>query len=327
MPRLNEMLNSKNKTTSSELPSLIKFDKQVQPEHFSNWYRENKNLLSANLRNSGAILIRGININNVADFTLVTKAIAPKFQSYVDGNSPRTKLSNEVYTSTEYDPDMHITLHNELSYTNRWPARLYFCCIVPALSGGETPIADCRIILQNMERDIISEIERKKIRYIRNLHDGKGFGPSWQDTFETRDKSKVESICRERGIDFQWRGENTLKLVNLREGIIHHSETKEKVWFNQIDQFHPSHMDREIYETLMLMYQDDLENLPMYVTFGDGSVITEDMVQEIKKHIDAVTVPVAWQKKDLLIIDNVLVCHGRYPFKGNRKVLVSMSNY
>jgi alpha-ketoglutarate-dependent taurine dioxygenase len=33
----------------------------------------------------------------------------------------------------------------------------------------------------------------------------------------------------------------------------------------------------------------------------------------------------AWQKGDLLMVDNMLVAHGRAPFTGPRRILVAMA--
>lgn len=65
---------------------------------------------------------------------------------------------------------------------------------------------------------------------------------------------------------------------------------------------------------------------PMCVSFGDGSKISKAVVEEILRTTDQVAVALPWKKGDLLMLDNVLTCHGRKPYKGDRKVLVSMSN-
>lgn len=307
-------------------PLIRQLEEKTSIQTFIDWYQDNKLVLEDELLQTGALLFRGVDIDNVASFETVMDAIASKFMAYVDGNSPRTKLSSKVYTSTEYDPAQPITMHNELSYSYKWPAKIFFCCTIPAESGGETPIADCRKILTVMNPDLVEEIERKKIVYIRNLHGGAGLGPSWQDTFETTSKAEVENFCTTANIKYQWKADGGLKLLQPSDGIIRHQITGEKVWFNQIDQFHPSHLNQELYETLMLMYDQQEEELPMYVSFGDGSKITTAIVHEIAAAMKKTAVATPWRKGDLLMLDNVLTCHGRTPFKGNRKVLVSMSN-
>nr|BFF38234.1 hypothetical protein BACY1_00390 [Tenacibaculum mesophilum] len=108
------------------------------------------------------------------------------------------------------------------------------------------------------------------------------------------------------------------------KGIINHHITGEKVWFNQIDQFHPSHLGEDIFETLNLICESP-EEFPMYVTFGDGSEIPSSTVAEIMETIEKVTEYPVWDKGELLVVDNELVCHGRNSFEGDRLVLVAMS--
>jgi alpha-ketoglutarate-dependent taurine dioxygenase len=36
-------------------------------------------------------------------------------------------------------------------------------------------------------------------------------------------------------------------------------------------------------------------------------------------------VPVPWQAGDILVVDNMLACHGRMPFSGPRKILLAMA--
>lgn len=313
-------------TPDSRFPLIKLMDGKISVQQFIVWYQDNKKVLEDQLLQTGALLFRGVDISDVDRFETVMDAISSKFMAYVDGNSPRTKLSSKVYTSTEYDPAQPITMHNELSYSYKWPAKIFFCCTIPAESGGETPIADCRKVLAAMNPDLVAEIERKKILYIRNLNGGPGLGPSWQDTFETTSRAEVEAFCKEAAVAFQWKADGGLKLLQPSEGIVRHPVTGEKVWFNQIDQFHPSHLNQEMYETLMLMYNNQEDELPMYVSFGDGTKITKAVVEEVTTVMKKTAVAEPWQKGDLLMLDNVLTCHGRAPFKGNRKVLVSMSN-
>jgi len=308
---------------NNDFPLVIDFS-TITIADFITWFKSNKEDIDKKLLEKGAVLFRGIDIDSLDKFEAIVDSIPNKFLNYVDGNSPRTKLSSKVYTSTEYDSNYSITLHNELSYSNSWPNQLFFCCIIPALSGGETPIADSRKILKAMEMKIVEDIKTKGIKYIRNLHGGNGFGPSWQDTFETKEKVVVENFCKDNSSEYIWDNDNGLRIIQRSAGIISHPVTQEEVWFNQIDQFHPSHLNPEIYETLMFLYKNNESALPMNVTFGDDSPISSDMVKSIRNTIDQLAISSPWQKGDLLFVDNVLVCHGRNPYKGDRKVLVSM---
>ena len=304
-------------------PMGVTFPQKLSITAFREWFVANEAFLSDHLRQVGAILFRGILIQDDVQFHQLMDDINPLPFDYVNGNSPRTKLSAKVYTSTEYDPSLPITLHNELSYASRWPSRLFFCCITPAATGGETPIADSRRVLQEMAPELVEEIGRKKIRYIRNLHGGRGLGPSWQHTFETEDRKQVEEYCRSNKVNFLWKRDGGLKLEHFSDGIITHPDTGERVWFNQIDQFHPCHLSPEVYSQLMIIFKEE-QHLPMYVSFGDGSRISEAMVGEISSVINKVMVKHAWEQSDLLLVDNILSSHGRMPFTGQRKVLVSM---
>jgi hypothetical protein len=163
------------------------------------------------------------------------------------------------------------------------------------------------------------------VRYIRNLHGGEGLGPSWQEVFETEDRSVVEKYCGEIDMKYEWKDNGGIKLIQVRPATVFHPVTEEKVWFNQVDQFHPSHFNAEIYETLMLLANDNEEELPLYASFGDGSKISEAIIREVQSTIDNVTVVRPWEKGDFIIVDNMLTAHGRKSYTGERQIVVSMS--
>jgi len=306
------------------LPFSIKLD-TLHLDDFISYYKEHESYIEEMLTTHGVVKFQNVLINSANDFQHIVNAITPQFLDYVNGNSPRKKLSDNVYTSTEYDKSQVITMHNEMSYSSSWPEKLFLSCIKVAESGGETLLADSREILRIMDPEVVNAVKEKGIRYIRNLHGGNGFfGKSWQDTYETEDKKVVEEYLKASNIDFSWGNDNSLKIVQLREGVNFHRKTKEMVWFNQIEDFHPYHLGDEIYEVIRSMYDSPLD-YPMYVQYGDGTDIEIALIKGIKETIASVTVAPKWNENEFMIIDNEIACHGRNSFTGDRLVLVSMS--
>ncbi|MFC6978839.1 TauD/TfdA family dioxygenase [Microbulbifer taiwanensis] len=205
-------------------------------------------------------------------------------------------------------------MHNELSYTDQWPDHLFFCCVTAPEQYGNTLIADGRKILQLLDPEVVEMFEQRKVTYIRNLHDGTGFfGASWQDTFETQDKDEVTEFCKKSNIDFEWKKDGGLRTMQLGLGVATHPVTKEKVWFNQADQFHASNHPPDYYAAMVDMCGGKLDELPQHACFGDGSEMSDEVLDSIRNAFKQLTVYFPWRKGDVLIIDNMLMAHGRAP--------------
>lgn len=288
-------------------------------------YAAERGHFEAELLKHGALLFRGFGIDSQERLTAAVQAIGGEALDYVDGNSPRKKLGSGVYTSTEYPPEFFISLHNELSYSNRWPARVFFCCVTAPQDGGETPLADSRRILERLPADVREAFVTRKVKYIRNLHGGMGFGPSWQATFETESRAEVEEFLRATGTDARWNDDGSLTVTQIQPAARTHPKTGEEVWFNQADQFHPSTHPKAIYDSIMALYGGREELMPQTATFGDGTPIEVAMLDAVRETVRQETQLFQWQRGDLLMVDNMLVCHGRRPFTGPRKILVSMT--
>lgn len=276
------------------------------------------------LLESGAILFRGFSIKDKDDFLKVKQVFSKdsKFD-YVDGNSPRIKLSADIYTSTEYPKEYSISLHNELSYTDKWPELIFFFCHVAPSQGGETPIIDCRMLLKELGSDITQKFEQFGVQYTRYLLGKKGMGKTWMDTFETDDKKQVERHCVEHHIDYSWDDDNLL-LKQIGAGVAEHPLTGEKVWFNQANQFHPSNLPEDIYKMLSKMFADKKHKFPQYAYYGNGEEIPEQTLKFVTSTQFEKALIFQWEPGDLLILDNMLMAHGRMPFSGDRKIFVSM---
>jgi len=212
-----------------DLPFKINIENKT-PAEFIAYYKNNEGDIEKKLTKYGAVKFQNTPINSKEDFQNIVGSLSTNFLNYVNGNSPRKKVANHVYTSTEYDSSQIITMHNEMSYSNSWPKKLFFSCLEVSSTGGETLLADSREILRKMNPSILENIKNKGIRYIRNLHGGDGFfGKSWQDTYETNDRSEVEKYLKASNIDYKWRSDNSLQIVQSREGVNTHRNTNELV--------------------------------------------------------------------------------------------------
>jgi hypothetical protein len=63
---------------------------------------------------------------------------------------------------------------------------------------------------------------------------------------------------------------------------------------------------------------------PRNAYYGDGSPIEEDALEEIRKAYANEAVVFPWQKRDILVLDNMLTAHGRRPYRGARRIVVGM---
>ena len=254
----------------------------------------------------------------------MTRGVSSGLQECVEENVPRTKLSSGVYTSTEFPAEYMLSMHSEYSFSHHYPRRLYFGCITAAQTGGETPIADNRNVLRQLSPDIVDEFRTKRLKYLRNLHSGQGFGLAWQAAFQTTDRAVLEDYCKSSGIEYRWREDGGVSLSQTLPGIIAHPKTGEEVWFNQAPQFHPSDYPEEIYKSVLSVYTSE-DELPQAVRFGDDSPIPVEILETVRRTMRDEAVAFPWEEGDLLMVDNVLASHGRMPFTGARKILVAMS--
>ena len=185
-----------------------------------------------------AIVFRGFDVTKEELSAVIDLLLADRL-AYVHGNSPRSKVGQNVYTSTEYPPQYTISMHNEMSYAHRWPARLLFFCDVAAETGGATPVVDGVRWLAALDPEV-REAFAGGVCYQQNLHSGHGFGKSWQDTFETTDRAAVEAFLAGSEAKWEWRRDGGLRITMRRPSTTRHPVTGAEVWFNQADQWHPA---------------------------------------------------------------------------------------
>ncbi|WNJ95894.1 TauD/TfdA family dioxygenase [Vibrio ruber] len=278
-------------------------------------------IVTDNLHRHGGILFRGFDILGETEFQEFARSFGFPLLNYEFGSTPRTDLGEGVYTTTEYPAHQVIPLHNEQAYTLNWPMKIWFHCIQPAETEGETPIADSREVYRRIPTRIRERFEEKKLMYVRNY--GNGLDLPWEKVFATSDPKQVEAFCRAHQIDFTWKGDGELRTRQVCQSVARHPVTQEMVWFNQAHLFHVSNLEAHIRETLLSIVEE--EDLPRNVYYGDGSPIEDGILDEIRGVLDECMVKFPWQQGDVLMLDNMLVAHARSRFTGPRKVVVAMA--
>ncbi|MEL0658665.1 hypothetical protein V6255_05865 [Psychromonas arctica] len=86
----------------------------------------------------GGILFRGDDIPGEASFREFARSFNFPLLNYEFGSTPRTELSNGVYTTTEYPAHQIIPLNNKQAYTTNWPMKIGFIVLLLQRQRGNS---------------------------------------------------------------------------------------------------------------------------------------------------------------------------------------------
>jgi len=308
------------KIDENSLPFLLRASRKQEP--LTGAVAEVRELIERQLYACGGILFRDFHLDGVEAFRSFAASFGHPLLSYEFGSTPRSQVSSGVYTSTEYPPHQSIPLHNEQAYTRDWPMKIWFYCQQPALQGGETPIADSRLIYQDMPAGIRARFAEKGVMYVRNY--GSGLDVDWRQVFGTDSKAEVEAYCAAHAIVCEWKDGDELRTRQVCQGTAVHPVTGESVWFNQAHLFHVSSLAPDVRESLLDIVGDPVE-LPRNAFYGDGSPIDDETLTTVRGVLDRHKIVFPWHAGDVVMLDNMLAAHAREPFKGPRRVIVAMA--
>jgi alpha-ketoglutarate-dependent taurine dioxygenase len=310
---------SESRIGTGEFPIII--EPQLDGVDLAAWMKEpsSRSLIAKKLLSSGAVLFRGFEVFSMDEFQKFVSAFNDEQMLYVDQSSPRTKLINKLYTSTDHPASEIINFHCELSYSQSWPNHIMFFCKIPSETGGETPIADIRNVGRLLSTDVKRKFKEEGVLYVRNLV--KGFGLAWQDVYQTTERAVVEEHCRRNGINFEWKDDDYLRISWRRPAFAVHPTTNEELWFNHAFFFNAENLSRVIHGVVT-----NKDDLPFNTFFGSGQAIPHNVVEELRVAYHRSKVEFTWRKGDILLLDNMLMAHARNSFTGHRSIVVAMCN-
>lgn len=303
------------------LTSGAEYDLGALGDAGTDWVRSHSPRLRERLATDGLILLHGLSADGdgVGGFHDVVRSVGGDLLRYTERSTPRSVVTGNIYTSTEYPADQPIPMHNENSYALSWPSAVYFFCHTAPGTGGATPVADSRAVLDLIPAEV-RERFAKGVIYTRTFRADMGL--SWQEAFQTEDRADVERHCRTHGQEFSWDGE-VLRTRHHRPATAVDPGTGAEVWFNQAHLFHISSLEPDLREVLLETYGED--GLPRNALLGDGSPIPDADLAAIRAAYDRASLALPWRQGDIMLVNNMRMAHGREPYTGERRILVAMT--
>lgn len=314
-----ELVRTEPLRQETELPLLVQ--PAVEGVDLIAWAAAHRDWIEERLLRHGGLLFRGFGMDSPEDLERFVAAVAGETLEYRERSSPRSQVAGNIYTSTDHPADQTIFFHNENSYQNAWPRKIFFFCYIPSPKGGETPIADTRRVYERIPADIRRRFEERGVMYVRNFRPGVGL--AWQTVFQSDDRAYVEDYCRDAGLEAEWRDGDALRVRSVRPAVVRHPKTGEPIWFNHGTFFHVSTLEEPVRKALLAQFAE--EDLPSNTYYGDGSPIEPEVLDALREAYRQEAVIFPWQKGDVLLLDNMMAAHAREPFEGPRKILVGMA--
>lgn len=285
------------------------------------------NEIASIFRDSRCILFRGF-AATVEQFEQLTSQFTENFMSYQGGGFTigpfsRSALNENktLLTATGKTQEFPLPLHGEMYYLSRPPDLIWFYCATPVTEGGETTIGDGAAVFRDLPSETQRLFEERQIRYERYLSDG-----NWQIAFQTDDRAAVEQFCRENDLELTW-GNDGSAVTCYRCSALRQDLNGKSSFINGLLLLALTELALLSGEAAASVPEAANLKPDFVVRWEDGSRIDPAILKQIGKACGRNEVPIAWQKGDILMVDNRSIMHGRRGSSGrDRKILVRMGS-
>jgi len=289
-----------------------------------NWLKENKNSIESQLEEYGAILFKDLPIETADEFDKFVSTFNYDTFTYEESlsNAVRINKTSKVFTANEAPREVEIFLHHEMAQTPSYPKNIFFFCKSASESGGETPLCRSDQLYEALLREdktLVESFEKFGVIYNSIMSNGdeliSGQGRSWQKTLGVSSKNGAEAKLSKLGYSWNWIEGDNLSVTTKTLQATKELGNGKKSFFNQVI-------------AASLGWKKNSKNQIAPVRFGNGEEIKQSYIELVSELAKSMTFLRSWQDRDILLVDNYRVMHGRKPFSGNKKreVLVSLTS-
>ena len=301
----------------------VTFDTPSESVSIEEWVRQNRVAINKSLKQTGAVLIRGLAMQDPDHFEKFVVSFGLPVFPYKKSlsNAVRVNYSERVFTANEAPSQVEIYLHHEMAQTPVSPSVLFFCCISAAEQGGATPLCRSDQLFEAFKLSHpkwTEQLVSKGLRYVTRMpavsDESSGQGRSWYNTLNVSDKDEVEKKLTAMGYEYSWQNNGGLETLSpLLPGVVELTNG-----------------GQSFYHQLIAAYRGwpgVRENPASGVMFGDKTEIPVGLLESLSTMAEDYTTDLHWADGEIAMLNNRMIMHGRRPYSGNRKrqVLVSMA--
>jgi len=271
----------------------------------------------------------------------VTEASAG-WGNYRGGANSRWSVGMNVF-DTGAPRQAHLHYHHEMTYVSKSIPMIAFACSEATKGKGCSYVSDGLGTTDAILKTPLGQkLKEKGICFVRNLTDREAFKGTqagwngkdehgvynhWQTSFGVETQEEVEILAKERSLDVEWGPNRLLKTVyrvsafeyspQFDRNLLYSSLADDAMWFDTWPGVEELPVMKEFGDATM-------HDRPLKMTFGDGTNFTREELIEYIDVYDQYGLQVAWERGDVLAIDNIRWAHGRPAYdleEGEKRML------
>jgi hypothetical protein len=246
----------------------------------------------------GALLLRGFD-TQVPDFRRFARIFCPT--SVMNESPGRQPIEPQYNIHTVDGGTGAFNLHPELSREPWKPDAAFFACFSAPSQGGSTTMCDGVELVRHLPDVVRRGLEGRRLLYVKPTWPG--LLHYWLGTPTPSDAllARPPASC-------------PYSFLRIEDDVLR--------IFTRPALNKPMFIDAPAFGNFLLFARFN-NGRPDHPVFEDGNPVPEAWLQAIKAVGDQLSVPVIWQKGDVVMLDNTRFMHGRTPILDARERLIA----